>query len=328
MVELRTSYAQDLRLVSGWTGWAGLVFLLAGLVLLPLVAPRYVVYVATLAAVHSLVAVGLNLLVGYTGQISLGHAGFFAVGAYTHGLVLTRLGWGFWPALLAAAVTSAAAGFLVGLPALRLSGPYLAIATLAFGLATHQVLVNWEALSGGRSGLFLPEVRLAGASLKDERVLYWLVVAVTCLLVLAAVRLLRSYVGRAFVAVRDSDVAAELSGVNLTRYKTLAFALSALYTGVAGALMGHVVGFLEPQLFTLFESVYFFSMVVVGGLASVSGSVLGAVLLTLLPQLLSGMGEALNVLYGAAVILVLRFEPGGLAARWLRVQRYWRSWPL
>jgi branched-chain amino acid transport system permease protein len=135
-------------------------------------------------------------------------------------------------------------------------------------------------------------------------------------------------VGRAFVAVRDSDVAAELSGVNLTRYKTLAFALSALYTGVAGALMGHVVGFLEPQLFTLFESVYFFSMVVVGGLASVSGSILGAVLLTLLPQLLSGMGEALNVLYGAAVILVLRFEPGGLAARWLRVQRYWRSWPL
>lgn len=327
-MELRTSYAQDLRLVEGWTGWVAVVLLLVGLVVLPLAAPRYVVYVATLTAVHSLVAVGLNLPVGYTGQISLGHAGFFAVGAYTHGLVLTRVGWGFWPALLAAALVSAAVGYLVGLPALRLSGPYLAVATLAFGLAVHQVLVNWEAVSGGRSGLFLPEVQVLGASLKDERVLYGVVVAVTSVLVLVAVRLVRSYVGRALVAVRDSDVAAELCGVNLTRYKTLAFALSALYTGVGGALMGHVVGFLEPQLFTLFESVYFFSMVVVGGLASVAGSILGAVLLTLLPQVLSGMGEALNVLYGLAVILVLRFEPGGLVARWLKVQRYWRMWPL
>ncbi len=328
MVELRTSYAQDLRLVSGWTGWLGVALLVGVLAALPLVAPRYVLYVATLAAVHSLVAVGLNLLVGYAGQISLGHAGFFAVGAYTHGLVLARLGWGFLPALVCAALASAAVGYAVGLPALRLTGPYLAIATLAFGLAVHQVLVNWESFSGGRSGLFLPEVAVFGLPLKDERVLYTLVVGLTGALVLAAVRLVRSYVGRALVAVRDSEVAAELSGVNLTRYKTLAFALSALYAGVAGALMGHVVGFLEPQLFTLFESVYFFSMVVVGGLASVSGSVLGAVLLTLLPQALSGMGEALNVLYGAAVILVLRFEPGGLAARWLRIQRYWRTWPL
>lgn len=327
-MELRTSYEQDLRLVAGWPGWVGVALLVGGLALLPVVAPRYVVYVATLAAVHSLVAVGLNLLVGYTGQISLGHAGFFAVGAYTHGLVLARLGWGFVPALACSALASLGAGYAVGLPALRLSGPYLAIATLAFGLAVHQVLVNWEALSGGRSGLFLPEVQVLGLSLKDERVLYWLVVGLTCVLVVAALRLVRSYVGRALVAIRDSDVAAELSGVNLTRYKTLAFALSALYTGVAGALMGHVVGFLEPQLFTLFESVYFFSMVVVGGLASVSGSILGAVLLTLLPQLLSGMGEALSLLYGAAVILVLRLEPGGLAAGWWRFQRYWRSWPL
>ncbi|MER3460605.1 MAG: branched-chain amino acid ABC transporter permease [candidate division GAL15 bacterium] len=328
MVQLRTSYAQDLRLVSSWTGWLGVVLLGVGLALMPLLAPRYVVYVATMAAVHTLVAVGLNLLVGYAGQISLGHAGFFAVGAYTHGLVLTRLGWGFWPAFAAAAVVSLLFGYGVGVPALRLSGPYLAVATMAFGLAVHQVLVNWEALSGGRSGLFLPEVRLLGGSLKDERMLYGVVVAVTVLLVLAAARLVRSYVGRAFVAIRDSDVAAELSGVDLTRYKTLAFALSALYTGVAGALLGHVVGFLEPQLFTLFESVYFLSLVVVGGLASITGSVLGAVLLTLLPQVLSGVGEALNVLYGAAVILVLRFEPGGLYARWLKIQRYWRTWPL
>jgi len=328
VVQLRTSYAQDLRLVSSWTGWLGVVLLGVGLALMPLLAPRYVVYVATMAAVHTLVAVGLNLLVGYAGQISLGHAGFFAVGAYTHGLVLTRLGWGFWPAFAAAAVVSLLFGYGVGVPALRLSGPYLAVATMAFGLAVHQVLVNWEALSGGRSGLFLPEVRLLGGSLKDERMLYGVVVAVTVLLVLAAARLVRSYVGRAFVAIRDSDVAAELSGVDLTRYKTLAFALSALYTGVAGALLGHVVGFLEPQLFTLFESVYFLSLVVVGGLASITGSVLGAVLLTLLPQVLSGVGEALNVLYGAAVILVLRFEPGGLYARWLKIQRYWRTWPL
>lgn len=327
-MELRTSYAQDLRTVSGWTGWVGVGVLLGGLALLPVVAPRYVLYITSLCAVHALVAVGLNLLVGYAGQISLGHAGFFAIGAYTYGLLTARFGWDVLPALVGAALASAVAGYAVGLPALRLSGPYLAVATLAFGLAVHQVLVNWEPLSGGRSGLFVAGIKILGASLEDERVVYWVVLGVTGLLVVSAVRLVRSYVGRAFVAIRDSEVAAELVGVNLTHYKTLAFATSALYTGVAGALMGQVIGFLEPQMFTLFESIYFFSMVVVGGVASISGSILGAVLLTLLPHALSGVGEVLNVLYGAAIVLVLRFEPGGVVARWQRIQRYWRTWPL
>jgi branched-chain amino acid transport system permease protein len=327
-LELRTSYAQDLRLVSGTAGWAALLAFLGVLVALPLFAPRYVVYVATLVGVHGLVAVGLNLLMGYTGQISLGHAGFVAIGAYAHGLLLTRLGWGFGPAFLAAAGLSGVAGSLVGLPALRLTGPYLAVATLGFGLAVHQGLVNWEALSGGRSGLFFPEVSVLGRSLRDERVLYWVVLAVVAFLVLVACRLVRSYIGRAFVAIRDSEISASTVGIHLTAYKTLAFGLSALYAGTAGALLGHVMGFLEPQLFTLFESVYFLAMVVVGGLGSVSGSLLGAALLTLLPQLLSGMREALNVVYGLILLLVLRFDPGGLYGRWLRIWRYGKSWPL
>ncbi|MDR5708830.1 MAG: branched-chain amino acid ABC transporter permease [Armatimonadota bacterium] len=327
-MELRTSYAQDLRLVSGAAGWTALIVLLGVLAALPLFAPRYVIYVATLVGVHGIVAVGLNLLMGYAGQVSLGHAGFVAIGAYAHGLFLTRLGWGFGPALVAAAGLSGLAGSLLGLPALRLAGPYLAVATLGFGLAVHQVLVNWEALSGGRSGLFFPEVSVLGGSLRDERVLYWVVLTVAVFLVLGAYRLVRSYIGRAFVAIRDSEISASTVGIHLTAYKTLAFGISALYAGAAGALLGHLMGFLEPQLFTLFESIYFLAMVVVGGLGSVSGSLLGAVLLTLLPQALSGLGEALNVVYGLILLLVLRFDPGGLYARWLRIRRYWKAWPL
>ncbi len=325
---LRTSYAQDLRLVSGVAGWIALLALLGFLAALPLFAPRYVTYVATLVGVQGMVAVGLNLLVGYTGQISLGHAGFVAIGAYAHGLLLTRLGWDFGSALLAAAVISGLGGVLVALPALRLAGPYLAVATLGFGLAVHQILVNWEGLSGGRSGLFLPELSVLGNSLRDERVAYWTVLAVALFLVLLAFRLVRSYIGRAFVAIRDSELCAATVGIHLTAYKTLAFAISALYAGVAGALLGHVMGFLEPQLFTLFESIYFLAMVVVGGLGSVSGSLLGAALLTVLPQVLAGLREALNVVYGLAILLVLRFEPAGLYGRWLRIKRYGKTWPL
>jgi branched-chain amino acid transport system permease protein len=325
-VELRQRYEEDLYHVRGALGWAALLGILGVLALLPYLAPRYFLYTAALIAAHIVIAVGLNLLVGYTGQISLGHAGFVAIGAYTAGLLAVRIGLP-WPlAMLGAGLVASGFGFLVGVPALRLTGPYLTIATLGFGIAVNQVLTNWEALSGGRAGLFLPKLSVAGARLHDQHI-YYLFAALAALLVWGAVNLARSHIGRAFVALRDSDIAAEVMGVNLTIYKTLAFAVSAFYAGIGGAMVGYLLGFLEPQLFTLFESIYYFSMIVVGGLGTIPGSILGAAVLTILPQQLAGLKQYLPLVYGGAIILVMAIEPYGLYGRWLKIKLWFKTWP-
>ncbi len=325
-MELRERYEDDLALVRGAGGWAALAVLLALLVLLPRLAPGYMVYIASLVAAYAIIAVGLNLLVGTAGLISLGHAGFVAIGAYATGLLAARLHVPWPAALVAGGIVAAACGFLVGLPALRLTGPYLTIATLGFGVAVHQVLTNWEQLSGGRGGLFMPKLTLGGWRLGEQHV-YYVALAAAVLLVWVAYNLLRSHVGRALVAVRDSDIAAEVMGVNLTTYKTLAFAVSAFYAGIGGALLALILGFLEPQLFTLFESIYYFSMIVVGGLGAIPGGILGAALLTLLPQQLAGLKSWLPVVYGGVIIFVMAVEPLGLYGRWLKIRLWFKTWP-
>lgn len=334
-VELKERYEEDLFLVRGALAWTALLTLCVGLLLLPYIVRNYVLFTFSLIAVNAVIAVGLNLLVGYTGQISLGHAGFVAIGAYTAGLVTAKLPWpepaaalglSWIAALIAAGGVAAIFGFLVGLPALRLTGPYLTIATLGFGIAVHQVLTNWDQLSGGRTGLFLPRLFLGPWRL-DDRQLYYLTVVVAGLLIWVASNLARSHVGRAFVAIRDSDIAAEVMGVNLTRYKTLAFAVSAAYAGIGGAMLAFLLRYLEPQLFTLFESIYYFSMIVIGGLGTVPGSVLGAALLTILPQQLAGLKQWLPLVYGGTIMLVMSVEPLGLYGRWLRIKLWFKTWP-
>lgn len=334
-MKLRERYEEDLFLVRGALGWTALLVLCAGLLVLPRAAPGYLVFTASLIAVNGIIAVGLNLLVGYTGQISLGHAGFVAIGAYTAGLVTAKVPWpeplaawgvSWLAALLAAGVVAAAFGFLVGLPALRLTGPYLTIATLGFGIAVHQVLTNWDRLSGGRTGLFLPKLFLGPWRL-GERQFYYMAVLLAGVFTWIAFNLVRSHVGRAFVAIRDSDIAAEVMGVNLTVYKTLAFAVSAFYAGVGGAMLAFILGYLEPQLFTLFESIYYFSMIVIGGLGTVPGSILGAVLLTILPQQLAALKEWLPIVYGGTIMLVMAVEPWGLYGRWLKIRLWFKAWP-
>src|SRR5574341_447744 len=204
--------------------------------------------------------------------------------------------------MLGAGLVAAGFGFLVGLPALRLTGPYLTIATLGFGIAVNQVLTNWEALSGGRMGLPIPPVVFGPEGLSSEQRLYFLAMGAAVALTWVAFNLTRSQVGRAFVAIRDSDIAAEVMGVNLTRYKTLAFAVSAAYAGIGGALYAMVLKYLEPQQFTLLESITYFSMIVVGGLGTIPGSVLRAALLTVLPLEFSGFRQWQPVVYGLAII--------------------------
>lgn len=330
--DLLERYEDDLALVKGTAGWAAVLTLLGALAVAPLLLPRlglsYLLFIAVLAAAHVAVAVGLNLLVGSAGLISLGHAGFVAIGAYTSGLLMARAGVPWYVAWAGAAAASALFGFLVGLPALRLAGPYLTIATLGFGIAVYQVLTNWTALSGGRMGLPVPALPVYVAGLTAMQHLYYLAVGTVVLLVWMAYNLARSHVGRAFVALRDSDIAAEVIGINLTRYKTLAFGLSAAYAGVAGAILAQALRHLEPQAFTFLESITYFAMIVVGGLGTVSGAVIGAVLLTLLPHYLSDLKQWLPVVYGGLIMLMMGLEPLGLYGRWLRIRLYVRLWPL
>lgn len=325
-------YEDSLFLIKGAAGWASLILLLAVLAALPLVLPGlglgYMLFIATLMAANVIVAVGLNLLVGFTGLISLGHAGFVAIGAYASGLLTARLDFPWYVAWIGGATISFGFGLLVGLPALRLTGPYLAIATLGFGIAVHQVLMNWTALSGGRMGLAVEPLSLGIGGLTRTQELYYVAVAAAVLLCWIAFNLARSHVGRALVAIRDSDIAAEVAGINLTRYKTLAFALSAAYAGTAGAILAQALRHLEPQSFTFLESITYLAMIVVGGLGTVAGAIVGGVIFTLLPHYLAGAKQWLPLLYGAAILLMMAIEPRGLYGRWLRIKWYFKAWPL
>jgi branched-chain amino acid transport system permease protein len=330
--DLLERYEDDLALVRGTAGWAAVVLLLAGLgalpFILPLVGLSYLLYVIVLVAVNVVVAVGLNLLVGYTGLISLGHAGFVAIGAYASGLLTSRVGLPWYAAWVGGAAITAVFGFLVGLPALRLTGPYLTIATLGFGIAVYQILTNWTDLSGGRMGLPVQQLSLGIPGLSATQQLYYVAVATAVLLCWIGYNLARSHIGRAFVAIRDSDIAAEVTGVNLTWYKTLSFAISAAYAGVAGAIFAQALRHLEPQAFTFLESITYLAMIVVGGLGTISGAIIGGVLLTLLPTYLSSLKQFVPIVYGAVIILMMAVEPTGIYGRWLRVKRYLKVWPL
>jgi branched-chain amino acid transport system permease protein len=324
-VDLVESYEDDLRFARKGVTWILLGGLLAMLLALPWYAhPAWVVR-ASLVWLYAIGVMGQNLLIGFAGQISFGQAGFLAIGAYTFGH-LKILGAPFLLALAGAGTSAGVAGLLVGFPSLRLKGPYLAIATLGFGIAVYQGFANSEVLSGGRSGLAVPRLE-PPSGLSREVYVYYLYLSLLLVFTVATYNLISSYVGRAFVAIRDSDIAAEVMGVNLTRYKLLAFGISSCYTGVHGALFAQFLGHLEPQTFNVSESLTLFVAVIVGGLASVEGSILGAAFVLLVPTLLSEYRWFVPVLFGLTILAVLIFEPRGLAGRWLKVRLYFQLWP-
>jgi branched-chain amino acid transport system permease protein len=352
-MDMKRDHYEDIRLFSSGVVFAWSLVLIAGLSIFPFLArysgTTYYVYIANYLAIHVIVAVGLNLLVGYAGQISLGHAGFFALGAYGTVLLMLKLGLPFFLALPLAGLFAALFGFLLGLPALRLEGPYLAIATLGFGLTVTQIIGRWD-FFGGRQGLHAPKPTLGPLTLTTDFDLYWLIVPLAVFLTVCARNLVKTKVGRAFIAIRDSDVAAQTMGVNLTLYKTLAFAVSAFYTGIAGGLYAFCLGFIEPQIFNLMQSILFLAMVVVGGLGSVFGAVVGALLVAFLnlklaavqhlPVLgpflvhlsetwfsISGLPNIQFVVYGVIMFLIIVLEPLGLFGFWIRTKIYWKTFP-
>ena len=332
----KTDYAQDLKLFkhSGQVFWYGLLVLL--LLAAPFVAGEYLMSQLQFICIYSIVGLGLMLLVGFTGQISLGHAAFLAVGAYTEALLQAR-GVPFFVSLPVAALLSGALGWLLGLPALRLKGIYLAIATLAFNVIVVEVLTRWEGLTGGNAGLHLKPIELFGMKIDGDQSFYYLCLGLTILSILALMNLLRSPTGRAFVAIRDSEISASCMGVNLATYKTMSFALSAGLTGIAGALYAHKISFISPEQFTLIASIELVTIVILGGVGFIHGAVLGAGFLIVLPQLISIAKDYLpsgvsgaglqSVVFGLVLIVFIIFEPLGLYGRWLKVRTWFELFP-
>jgi branched-chain amino acid transport system permease protein len=290
--------------------------------------PSYYFYLIDLMGIFAIGALGLGLLIGFAGQISMGHAAFTAIGAFFCGYTTLKLGWSFWLALPAGALVSGVAGYALGFPALRLSGQYLAIATLGFGVAVPQILVKWESVSGGFDGLKPVAPLLFGYKLAAEEDYFYLVLACLAAAVWLARNIVNSRTGRAFIAVRDSETAAQAMGINLTHYKTLAFALSAAYAGLAGGLYAHLVRFIGATDFNLGMSVNFLTMIVVGGLTSIPGFVAGACFIVALPHVLNSVSRGFpagmkavaqnlpQVLTGVILILVVLYLPRGLVQIW------------
>ncbi len=300
----------DRRLVA----WVALAVLLVGA---GAVMDNYTSYVVTLAAIYSIIAVGLALLMGFAGQVSFGHAAFLAIGGYATAITAVRLGWPLVVVLPLSCLTCGLAGVLLGIPALRLSGPYLAVATIAFGTAIPQIALKAEPLTNGYSGLHPPRPELAGFVFDSSPRLYYLVLALAALFIWMAANLVRSRTGRAFVALRDSGVAAQAMGISLYRYKLIAFAVSAIFAGAAGSLYAYYVGFISPEDFILPNSIALVAMVIIGGISSIGGPVLGALLLTFIPQFLATVKNLPLLVYGAALILIVVFFRSGLWP-WLR----------
>jgi len=348
-MDMKRDYYEDVQFFSSGVTFFWFIILMAFLALFPFLFKNYYVYLANYMAINVIVAIGLNILVGYTGQISLGHSGFFAIGAYATLALMSKVGLPFVLALPAAALATAVFGFLIGLPALRLEGPYLSIATLGFGLTITRVIGRIE-FFGGRQGLHAPELTIGPWHLNTDRDFYYLLITLTVILTVAARNIIKTKVGRAFIAIRDADIAAETMGVNLMYYKTLAFAVSAFYTGLAGGLYAFVLRFIEPELFGLLMSILFLAMVVVGGLGSIFGAIAGACLLSYLDLELrnilsipyvglwlealsksyfsiTGVSNIQFILYGLIMVLIMLFEPLGLYGFWIRTKIYWRTWP-
>ena len=290
----------------------GIVLVLA--VLLPFFFNAYRVGQFTQAMALAVAVLGLNLLVGYSGQISLGHGAFFALGAYTSAIAIDDLGVPYLLTLPLAGAVCAVAGFLLGLPALRLRGLYLALVTLAVAIATPQIIKRAEGLTGGTQGMSIDKITApAWSGLADDQWLYFVTLAVTAVTFVLAAFLVRGRVGRALVAIRDNEIAARAMGVDLARFKTGTFAVSAAYAGVGGALFMLPIGFLAPESFPLALSFAFLAAIVVGGLATIAGALFGALFIEFVPVYAADVDEALaGVIYGGVLILFMYLLPGGV----------------
>jgi branched-chain amino acid transport system permease protein len=321
---------------------------LVGLILLfgvvPFICHAYTLYIVNTIGIYSIAAIGLNLLIGYTGQISLGHGAFFGVGAYSGAILSTKAGVPFIIAVPAAGLITAITGMIFGTPSIRLKHLYLCIATLASQFILGYVFVQWEGMTGGAAGISIPAASLFGLDLGSDRNFFFVIFFCFSIMTWMAVNFTRTRYGRAFIAIRDNDQAAEGMGIPIFLYKLLAFAISSFYAGFAGALFAFYMISITPEPFGIWLSIEYIAMIIIGGLGSIPGSVFGTVFIITLSEVLSrvtvylmnispSIGGAITIaplrefIYGLAIILFIIFEPKGLAEVWRIVRSSFRLWP-
>jgi len=288
--------------------WAALA---AVLVAGPFALPEYPLFVLSLTLVNAIAAMGVNLSMGYAGQVSIGHAGFAALGGYTTAILMTRFGVPYWLTLLLGGLLAGMCGFLIGLPTLRLSHLYISMVTFGFGQVVSVVALNWLPVTNGPNGIAVPPIQ-AGRYVFTPDTFYWVIAGCFFVLVWLAKNLVHSRLGRSFVAIRESETAAEAMGVHLARYKTIAFAVGAAYGGLSGALYAGLSNFINPDAFVFLVSVLYLTMNVVGGLGTLAGPLVGAAIFTVMPETLRGFAEYKEFISGALLLLFLVFFPRGL----------------
>ena len=336
------SYEQDSRIFPSTSAKLGLLLLAIALIALPWVAGKYIIFIASVAAVSVIGALGLNVLTGYAGLISLGHAAFLGVGAYTAAILSTQYQLPFLITLPAAGIFAALLGAVVGIPTLRLKGMYLLVTTLAFQFIVEHIVYHWEDVTAGDRGINLPDPDLFGFTLDKYMGYYYVVIALAVIAAILMKNLAMSRTGRALVAVRDRDIAAEMIGVHVAKYKIIAFIISSFTAGIAGALYAYLLGLISPDHFTLNQSILYVAMIIVGGMGTVMGAIIGAIFMVLLPEFISAISGPISsayplfapriggisvTIYGLILIFFLLFEPKGLVGIWLRIKRYWLTWP-
>jgi branched-chain amino acid transport system permease protein len=327
--DFKETYRDDIKIFQTAFVKFWLLLFCLFLLIFPFVASRYL-------------TLGINLLTGYTGQVSLGHAAFLAIGAYTSAILSSRFGIPFWILLPLSGISAAISGLLIGIPSLRLRGLYLVITTLAFQFIVEHVIYRWESLTYGDNGIALATPELAGLMLDSDRRFYYLVIVVVVLSVMTIKNITRARVGRAFQAIRDRDITAETMGINLTNYKLLAFTVSSFYAGMAGALYAYYMAYISPDHFSLMVSIHYVAMIIVGGMGSVLGSIFGAIFITLLPEVLgvftrmageffpasiSRFGDVKGIVYGLVIVGFLIYQPSGLHGSWVKLKAYFKTYP-
>ncbi|MEA3361265.1 MAG: branched-chain amino acid ABC transporter permease [Thermodesulfobacteriota bacterium] len=339
------SYKQELTIFE--TDF-GRLSMLAGLILLfgvvPFITSEYILYILNIIGIYAIAAIGLNLLIGYTGQISLGHGAFFGVGAYAAAILTTRAGIPFIIAVPAAGFITALVGMIFGLPSIRLKHLYLTIATLAGQFILEYVFVQWESLTGGAEGISVTTANIFWIDLGSDRNFFYVIFICFVLMAWIAVNLIRTRYGRAFIAIRDNDLAAEGMGIPIFPYKLLSFAISSFYAGFAGALFAYYMMSITPEPFNLWLSIEYIAMIIIGGLGSIPGAVFGSIFIVTLSEVLSYAAEILmnlgtstavgitiaplrEFVYGLVIVLFIIFEPKGLAEVWRIVRSSFRLWP-
>ncbi len=338
------TYAQDMACIR--TPFRAAMLMVLGVclfVVFPLWANNYFLGVMNLIGISLIAMTGLNILTGYCGQISVGHAAFVAVGSYTSAILSHHLSWPLWATLPSAMLACALVGLIVGLPSLRIKGFYIAISTLAFHVILLWLILHGGDLTKGVWGLPCDAPSLLGFVFNTERRMYYLIMAVSVVTTILAFNLVRSKFGRAFIAVRDNDIAAEFMGLNIFRVKLMAFIICSMYAGVAGALLSHYVGMVTIEQFPLIDSIWYLGMLIVGGVGSITGAIFGAFIFRLLSQVVLFLAPALEgiipgvsgasvsgltqMFFGIVIILYLVIEPRGLYHRWQVLLASFRLWP-